>query len=339
MKKSLLMLTPIAMLLASSFTHADEIKLGTGSEKGNYFSMAKDIASYCQPELGDSKITYLSSDGSIANLLGIQNKLYSAGIIQEDVLQYYAKRSPQTVNKNRLKVISPLHVEQIHLLIPKDYKPEGDSSEKKSWLSYFTSGDKAGAENKAKKLDLDLLKGQKIGSWGGSLVSAEALSFFFDLKFNVVEIPDAQRKGKIDMPLLLVGGAPYPIVDELLKTGNYTLVALDYDRISQQAGFYSKETLNYNIDGKIRSIPTIGVRALLMGQSFRKAERNKDMSLLSNCVYNSLEDLADDSKTNPLWGSVTEFVKNNNGQVDWSYFPMKNSKDKKGSTETDEDAQ
>lgn len=309
-------ITLVLGLLLVTTANAADIKLGTGSQTGNYFAMGKDLVNYCESSLVDTKLEVLPSDGSIANLVGMQNKQYTAGIVQEDVLQYYAKRSPEKVNKNRIKVISALHTEAIHLLIPKDYKPEGSS---KGWLSIFDS-------NKEQKLDLDLLKNQSVGSWGGSIVSAEALSYFFNLNINVVDIPEKSRSANdINLPIILVGGYPYKPVDDLLKSGKFNLISLDYDKISQTASFYNKQVLNYTIDGKIKSVPTIGIRALLLGQSFRNKEKNVSMTSLAECIDTNLADMADDSTTSPLWNSVYEFT-SKNGQVDWSYFPIKGSK-------------
>lgn len=302
-----------ATLLTSLSVHAQatEIKLGSGGPTGNYFSMAKDIANYCNDDLSDASLSVLNSGGSVDNLMGMGNKVYSVGIVQEDVLNYHAKRSPRKVNKNRLQVISGLHEEAIHLLIPKDYQPE---SAKKGWI------DSLFKDKTAPKISLSMLKDQKVGSWGGSIVSSEALSYFFKLNLKVIDIPEDKR-AQVNLPLILVGGHPYKPVEELLQSGRYHLVALNYHEISEQAGFYSKQVVNYQINGKVTGVPTVGVRALLLGKSFRKASRNTHMSELATCISDNIADLADDPDTNPLWSSVYDFIEDE-GQVDWSYFPL-----------------
>lgn len=311
MKKLLIGLLAATALLATPL-HAKDIRVGTGSETGNYFAIANDIANYCNEDLGEDQLLILPSGGSVANLLGMQNKEFSMGIVQEDVLNFQARRSPKKVNRNNVKIVTPLHTESVHLLIPKGYKPKG--TEKKGWLSVFSS--KSGAPV---KLELNLLRNQTIGAWGGSITSAQALSSFFNLNLNVVETKQGQMNGKL--PILYVSGYPSKVVEGYLASGKYTLVSLDYDAVRQSAPFYTKESLNYSINGKVQSVPTIGVQALLVGKSFRKASRNKSASALANCILESLPDLADDPDTNPLWGGVYEYVEAGM-QTQWSYFKL-----------------
>lgn len=294
---------------------AKEIKFGTGSANGNYFAVGNDIANYCSDELNGDTLSVLESGGSVDNLLGFQSKKYSVGIIQEDVLNYYAKLNPKQVNKNRIKVVTGLHKEAVHLLIPKGYKPKT----KGSWTDVF-SGDEI------VKIDLQSLKGQTIGSWGGSIVSTEALSYFFDLNLNVVNVPQDKRGANtLNIPILLVGGHPYKPVEEYLDSGKWNLISLDYQRISQVARFYSNENVAYTINGKAVNTPTVGVQALLVGKSFRKKSRNDNMSAIATCISENVADLADDPDTNPLWGSIYDEV-DNDEQIDWGYFPLNEPK-------------
>ncbi|CZF83366.1 MULTISPECIES: TAXI family TRAP transporter solute-binding subunit [Grimontia] len=317
MKHQYLVAAALAVSFISSPLVAKELVMGTGGPTGNYFGMGNDIAEYCADEVTDFDLTITNSGGSVDNLLGITNKKYALGMVQEDVLNFHAKRSPKQVNKNRIKVLSGLHEEAVHLLIPKNYKPKGNDSGG-MWTKWF-----GGSEKKAQKFELPMLKGQTVGSWGGSMVSAQALSYFFNLNLSVVEA--ANNPNDTSMPLVLVGGAPYAVVDEYLKTGKWTLAELDYDQISQTAGFYSKQNVNYQIAGKVQSIETVGVRALLVGKSFRKKKRNASMIELATCIYANVADLADDPNTNPNWASVYDYLEDE-GQSDWSYFPLDEDK-------------
>jgi len=313
MKKLLLF---IAVTIFSSMAIAAKpIKFGTGGPTGNYFSMANDIDHYCSDQLVDRSLEILNTKGSIDNLRGMGSKKYSIGWVQEDVLHYYARQDPTKVNKNRLKIIAGGHAETVHMLIPKDYNPTPASS---GWM------DKVGGMFSSKEqlpLDLNLLKGQTIGSYGGSLVSAKALSMFMELDLTIVEIPEERRGKAGDVPILLVGGQPYAPVEQYLATNNYVLVSIDARTLSTKAPFYMESTANYEVNGEIVSIPTIGVRALMIGKSFRKESKNANMIALAGCIDSNLEDLADDSDTNPNWASVVEL--DEAGQTNWSYFPLK----------------
>lgn len=291
------------------------IRIGTGGERGNYYSMMSDVKSYCADSLTeDAHLEVQKSDGSVDNILGITDKRFTAGVVQEDVLQYFKKTQPLAVNTNRIKVISGLHMESVHLLVPKGYEGDQDSGIRGVFHSLF------GNDNQT-PLSIDMLKGQTVGSWGGSIVSAKALNYFLNLYMNIVELPEDQRKDP-NMPLLLVGGHPYKPVQDLLATGNYALIPIDYSELRDRAPFYLKSSISYKNNGKIKTVPTFAVRALLVGKSFRRESRNENMINLAQCVQNSLIDLADDTNTNPVWGSVYE-LEEDGEQTNWTYFPLK----------------
>lgn len=307
----------VMVAIAAVPVSAKTLNMGTGGTDGNYYAMGQDIKSYCSDSIS-TDLNVAETTGSVSNLLGMMNKEYSLGIVQEDVLNYNAKRNPKKVNQNRMKILTGLHEEAVHLLIPKGYQPK--SNESKSLWSKFGLGKD---DDQPKKFELSMLKGQEIGSWGGSMVSAEALGYFFGLNIHVSEVKN--NVNDLSKPLVLVGGAPYKVVQDYLASGKWTLASLNYDAISQQASFYSKQNVNYQIGGKVRSVPTVGVRALLLGKSFRKKSRNEPMTELATCIYQNVADLADDPDTNPNWGSVYDYVEGD-GQSNWAYFPLDESK-------------
>ncbi|POB47316.1 TAXI family TRAP transporter solute-binding subunit [Vibrio vulnificus] len=312
--------TVLSMMVAIAAVpvSAKTLNMGTGGTDGNYYAMGQDIQSYCADTIS-TDLNVAETTGSVSNLLGMMNKEYSLGIVQEDVLNYNAKRNPKKVNQNRIKILTGLHEEAVHLLIPKGYQPK--TNESKSLWSKFGLGN----DDQPKKFELSMLKGQEIGSWGGSMVSAEALGYFFGLNIHVTEVKNKGDVNDVSKPLVLVGGAPYKVVQDYLASGKWTLAALNYDAISQQASFYSKQNVNYQIGGKVRSVPTVGVRALLLGKSFRKKSRNEPMTELATCIYQNVADLADDPDTNPNWGSVYDYI-DGDGQSNWAYFPLDESK-------------
>lgn len=313
--KFLKLLVTISLLSLMSFnTQAREIKFGTGSLSGNYYSIGQDIVNFCGDDLPNDTITVMESGGSVDNLLGLQNKKYSMAEVQEDVLNYYAKLNPKQVNQNRMKVVTGLHNEAVHLLIPKGYTPKTES---KGWKSMLSFGD-----DEVPAISLSSLQNQTIGSWGGSIVSTEALSYFFNLNLNVVSVPSKDRNvNNTSLPLILVGGHPYKLVEEYLATGKWVLVPLDYAAISSVAPFYTDETVAYNINGKAVNTKTVGVQALLIAKSYRKKSTNQAMSDLATCIIGSVADLADDPDTNPLWGNIYDSVDSDN-QISWDYFPI-----------------
>ena len=305
----------LAAAVLATLSYANPIVIGSGSPTGNYFGMTNDIVSenYCASVLPEGSDVQ-NTDGSVANLLGITNKKYAVGIVQSDVLMNLAKTMPRKVNQNSVKIIAGMHIETIHLLVPNGYAPKQKSGGLFSNLASRFSDKNTGP------ISLSELKDQEVSSWGGSLVSSRALSYFFDLNWEVKAIDSANALAT-KTPILLTGGQPYAPVEKLLASGKWKLLSLDYNTIRSKAPFYVRSDVTYRVNGNPTTVATIGVQALLIGKSYRKESRNKIMNDLASCIDTNLADLADDGDTNPNWGSVYE--NNNNGnQMNWQYFKL-----------------
>lgn len=306
MKKLLLIALAVASLMA-----AKPVSIGTGGTTGNYYGMTNDImsADYCgKMMLGASVV---STGGSVDNLLGMINKKYAMGVVQSDVLMSMSKTSPRKVNANFIKIVAGLHNETVHLLIPNGYKPAGKSN---MWSSLFSSKNTG-------PIKLSSLQDQVIASWGGSITSAKAISYFMGLNWNVQSI-DPSMSDKVKTPIVIVGGQPYAPVEKLIATGKWRLLSIDANEIKAKAPFYLSMEANYKVNGSPVSVSTIGVQALLVGKAYRKQSRNDATMKFAACIDDSLADLADDPDTNPNWASVYE----NNEQgslINWPFFSTK----------------
>lgn len=283
-------------ITASLLIAADPVIIGTGGEKGSYFGMGNDIAKYCSKAAG-TDIQVVQSTGSIENLTNLTNKKTTAGIVQADVLMSMAATMPLDVNMQNLKVIAGLHVETIHLLVPTAMFTKQAST----WAKWTGT-----ASNVPVKVDLETLRGSKIASYGGSLVSATALRYFFNLDWDIVNMPLDQMLSQEQMPILLVGGAPYKPVEDLLKTGKYRLINLDADMIKSKQPFYTVSNVSYTVNGEVQNVKTVGVQAVLIGKNYRSVTRNETNRKLLECIDKNLGEFADDSSTNPNWASVYE---------------------------------
>lgn len=297
--KTKTLLAAIGLTLASMATtvvYAATVNFGTGGPTGNYFGMANDIDRFCGNFPSGSNLNIHNTGGSITNIDGMISKKYNMIWVQEDVLQFYAKNNARKVNEKRQRVVMGGQPETLHLIVPKGYKPAGSGGLFSAFSEIFEDD---------KPISLDTLQGQTLGGWGGSLVSANALSHFSGLGMNIVEIPEGQRAAP-RVPVLIVGGQPYAAVQTLLDTGKYTMLPVQSSTLEQRAPFYSQIKANYVVNGKLISIPTFSVRALLLAKYSRKAERNEDMLYLDQCLTENLADLADDPDTNPNWETVYE---------------------------------
>ncbi len=316
MKKSIMKLIATVTLVLSSVSsvtaYAATNNFGTGGPTGNYFGMANDVSLFCDQFPSGKTMNVVNTGGSLENIDGMLAKKYNLGWVQEDVLQFNARNNAGKVNEKRQRIILAGHRETLHLIVPKGYKPAGSGS---MWGSLF-------GKDPETAVSLDSLKGQTIGGWGGSLVSANALNHFSGLGMNIVSVPEAQRT-KPSIPVLIVGGQPYTAVQDLLNTGKYTMLPVQSQTLEQRAPFYSKITASYVVNGKLLAIPTFSVRALIVGKYSRNEARNEDMLYLSSCIQENLADLADDADTNPNWETVYELnVDNEDGEfdADWKYF-------------------
>ncbi len=318
MKKNIIIITTM-LIMFSSVVYGKTFKLGSGGPTGNYFSMSNDEVRYCQESIGTDKqgnpniIEVVNTSGSEENLMGLTNKKFAFAKVQEDVLWYHAKRSPNKINQNRMRVVLDMHIETGHLLFPKNWQPTNNEGGlfSKLW-------DKA-SNSKPESISVNLLKNQTIGSWGGSKISTEALNHFLGLKMKVVATNFNSAMKTADKPILLVGGQPYKVIEDLLNTGKYIMVGIDFNQLKSQAPFYVSMDANYKQNGKMVTVPTFGVRALLLGKVFRSKTKNQVMKDFANCLIDSLGDMSDDDDTNANWESVWELNKDNN-RIDWRYF-------------------
>lgn len=302
----------VATLTLSMPVMAKPIPVGTGGETGNYYGMTEDIKSYCELSSGNELVINTTS-GSIENMDGMTSKKYKVGWVQEDVLQFNAKNSPRKVNEKRMKVILAAMGETFHLMSPVGWKPTS-TTKKKFWESWGF-----GNSEPMQAVDLSSLANQTVGGWGGSLTSLHALNHFAALNMNIVEIPENERAAP-KIPVLLVGGQPYNPAQKMLESGKYTMLPVVSKTLADRAPFFTPTKASYVVNGKQVNIPTFQVRALLMGKSSRKEERNADMVELAACIQESLPDLADDSDTNPNWETVYELNEDEDNEVDWKYF-------------------
>lgn len=297
-------------------TFAADYKMGTGGKKGSYYAMGSDIVNYCKPvfEADGNTITLVESpNGSVENLTKLSEKGLAMGMSQEDVMRFFSKRDPQNFNSARMKIIAGLHIEIGNLLIPKDFTPTVHKSVTDR-LKFWKSDTKG-------PIDIQLLSGQTVGAWGGSLESLKALNFYMKLNMNMVEIPEKER-GNPGKPVLIVGGQAYKPVQDILDTGKYILAPIDAEQLRQEAPFYIQMTSRYTIEGKVQQVKTFGVRAYLYGKSFINTSKNAPMEKLAQCISDSLPDLADDTGTNPNWTSVYE-LQQKGATTDWDSFTVK----------------
>lgn len=295
----------LSLTLAVTAFADEPLRMGTGGERGNYYGMGQDVAKYCAPKT--APLVVKTTGGSIANLDGMFKKDLEIGMVQEDVLTYRQQSNPTRYNPNTIKTIAGMHMEAVHVFIPKGYKPKAKGGS--LWGNLSNMFDdvlaKAGM-GEAVTLDMNLLKGQEVASWGGSVVSAKALGHFLKLDLVVKAYDKDEQAFASGLPIIAVGGLPYKPAEAILGSGKYILVGLNASAIQGQAGFYQPIGASYVVNGGSYSVQTVAVRALLVGKVFRSEATNSLMKEIQTCIADKLADLADARDTNPAWASVYE---------------------------------
>ena len=105
-------------------------------------------------------LTVQETKGSFDNLQGIIDNKFTAGIAQFDVMKFFEEKDP---GMSRIKVLMPLHVEEIHIVgLNKSDKAGGVN------IQGFNIGGRAVELNSIKDL-----AGKKVAAWGGSVLSAD----------------------------------------------------------------------------------------------------------------------------------------------------------------------
>lgn len=341
MKKIVLLMLTIAVMALTA--NAKPRVWGTGGDKGNYYGMSGEILEVCKNTHPKKPDELLTTKGSDENTHLALRKKVRVWWTSYGTLKINAVKNDKLHEKSH-KVVSVMHLEPLNVLMPFNWKPK---KAKGSWYSDTFDKAAAGWDNvtgtkKAPiKISLELLKGQKIASSGGSVKEAEALVKFAHLTGAKVVAMEESKLVDSGMPIILVGGAPYAPVENILNTGKYTLVSVDSRKLARDASFYEDTSISYKIKNKYVTIPTIGVRAVIMGKVSKKKLKYEDvkdqgMRTLAGCISENMGDIAEDSD-NPNWENASEY-NDSDEMLNWSAFkPYKAGGDSSEDEEETED--
>ena len=90
MKKILALALCLAMVLSLAIAAQaapTKMTMGTGGSAGTYYAYGNILSRYMK-EIGNVNVTVVSTDGSKANIQGIQAGDYQLGTVQSDVMSY-----------------------------------------------------------------------------------------------------------------------------------------------------------------------------------------------------------------------------------------------------------
>ena len=248
---------------AQALSQRISFQIVTGSTGGTYFPVGQLIAGLishppgvdrCEraPVCGPSGliISARTSDGAVANVLGVNAGLAESGLAQGDVVsQAVAGKGvfQKTGKLSKLRVIAALFPEDVHLIVARN-------------AAIASVGD---------------LKGKRVslGADGsGTSVTVRAILAAYNIpewrlkaRHDAVDV-DAQllQQGQIDA-FFMVGGTPVALVDDLVARGVAKLVPIDgkgRDRLIKQVPGMARDVIPRGTYRGSPDVETVSVRAL-----------------------------------------------------------------------------
>ncbi len=276
MKKIISIVLVLAMalaLVACGGGSASKMTMGTGGTSGTYYGYGGVLGQYISNNAGIA-VTVVSTDGSKANIQGIDAGNYQLGTVQSDVMAYAweGTRSFESEGKiDSFRVVAGLYAESVQLIT-------------------MDPAIKSVADLKGKSVS--------IGA-PGSGVYFNAVDVLTAAGLTEADInpqhqafagsTDALKDGKIDAAFI-VAGAPTPAITELCTTNDAYLVPIDgevAENLMAACPFYTV----YNIpagtyEGQTEDVQTVTVKATLIVSASASEE---DVYNLTAAIFNNID--------------------------------------------------
>ena len=245
---AVLMIAAIAVSLCACGGGA-KMTMGTGSATGTYYGFGGVLGQYIK-NYADIEVTVVSTDGSKANIQGIDAGDYQLGTVQSDVMAYAweGMRSFEGGKIDSFRVVAGLYAEAVQLVtMDENIKSVADLKGKSVSIGapgsgvYFNAIDILGAYG----LTEDDIK-PTYQSFGDSA--------------------DALKNGQIDAAFI-VAGAPTTAVTDLATTKDVNLVSLDAEHVAAllaSSPYYTECTIPAATYGLDADVTTVGVGAVVL---------------------------------------------------------------------------
>lgn len=286
----------IAALFAISASAQEKFDIagGGGAKNGStYSTMLGELAEVCSTD--DLTINETGTNGGVQNLQLVKDNKVKAGIVPTDLL--FAAKMDNASSVAQIKVLFPMHPEQIHLIVRDDKMVEGGLT---------IGGKNFGGKDVVYNQPEDL-KGRAVGAVGGSAVSARIVNDQLRMGWVIKEfgtnvlLLDALAKHEVD-GAVMVAGAPSEAVKKV--TGKFKLLALRGN--ADTAVVYSAAKIQYaNLNGN-RAVDTLASTALMVTRTWRSDEMIAKLAVFRGCFYKNLPKLQDKTGTHPAWQTVVE---------------------------------
>lgn len=284
------------------FSQAQTLQIATGSAKGTYAAMFKELTNACGNEVA---MVEVPSDGSMDNINRLVGNQVNGAFVQSDVLYLRAR----TEELGNVKTLLSLHNEPVHIVALAN--------------SGLKEGGTLGIGAKEVVFDsLASLDGRRVGASGGSYVTAQVIRLQSEVRFSAVsyDTNDLALKALVDRQVeavILVGGAPLGSVTAL--NSNYKLLPIPANLVERLKGVYRPARLNYpklNAAG----VTTVATDALFVTREYKTQKMIDSLGKFRSCALSKVEELKETTGTHPAWQAVDV---NNKGKWAWYDLPAK----------------
>lgn len=275
MKKiiSIMLVLVMAIALVACGGSATKMTMGTGGPTGTYYSYGGVLGQYMINKAGID-VNVVSTDGSKANIQGIDVGDYQLGTVQSDVLAYAWAGSRSFADEGAVqsfRVVAGLYAEAVQLItMDPEIKSVADLKGKSVSIGAPNSGVYFNA--------VDVLAAAGLTE---SDINAQYQSFG--------DSTDALKDGKIDAAFI-VAGAPTPAITELCTSNDAYLVPIDgevADKLMADCPFYTVyEIPAGTYKGQTEAVKTVTVKATLIVDA--KASED-DVYKLTAAIFDNIE--------------------------------------------------
>ena len=278
MKKLMSIILAVALLLtmAACGAASNKMTMGTGGTTGTYYAYGNVLGQYMKSK-ANIDVTVVSTDGSKANIQGIDAGDYQLATVQSDVLAY-AWAGTQSFAEDgavdSFRVIAGLYAEAVQL-ITMDPSIQSVADLKGKAVSIGAPG--SGVYFNA--LDVLAAAGLTVDD-----IQPQYMSFG--------DSTDGLKDGKIQAAFI-VAGAPTPAIQELCTTSAAYLVPIDgavADALMQSSPYYTTYKIPAGTyEGQTEDVTTVTVKATLIVSATASED---DVYKLTAAIFDNLDAIA-----------------------------------------------
>lgn len=273
MKKIISILVVLSLVFALCACGGTGMTMGTGGTSGTYYGYGGVLGQYIKNNAGIN-VTVVSTDGSKANIQGIDAGNYQLGTVQSDVMSYAWEGTRSFKDEGEVKsfrTVAGLYAEAVQLVtMDKNIKSVADLKGKAVSIGAPGSGVYFNA--------MDVLNAAGIKETD---IKAQYQSF--------ADSADALKDGKIDAAFI-VAGAPTPAITELCTTNSAYLVPIDgavADKLMAECPFYTVyEVPAGTYQGQTEAVKTVTVKATLIVNDTASEE---DVYKLTSAIFENID--------------------------------------------------